>query len=51
MAVFAREEFHFDLRVAMVPVSEIRAAGRDVRVARYAATPHLRLCDVRGRRP
>ena len=40
MAAFAREEFHFDLRVAMTPVSEIRAAGRDVRVARYAATPH-----------
>jgi hypothetical protein len=40
MAVFAREEFQFDLRVGMVPVREIRAAGRDVRIARYAATPH-----------
>jgi hypothetical protein len=40
MAVFAREEFQFDLRVGMVPVREIRAAGRDVRVARYAATPY-----------
>ena len=40
MAVFAREEFGFDLRVATVPVREIRAAGRDVRVARYGATPH-----------
>ena len=41
MAAFAREEFQFDLRGStMVPVREIRAAGRDVRVARYGATPH-----------
>jgi hypothetical protein len=40
MAVFAREQFQFDLRVGMVRLSEIRAAGRDVRVARYAATAH-----------
>jgi hypothetical protein len=40
MAAFAREEFKFDLRVSTIPVSEIRAAGRDVRVARYGATPH-----------
>jgi Protein of unknown function (DUF3095) len=40
MAAFAREEFEFELRVATIPVREIRAAGRDIRVARYAATPH-----------
>ena len=40
MAAFAREEFEFDLRVAAVPVRDIRAAGRDVRVARYGATPY-----------
>jgi hypothetical protein len=39
MAAFAREEFQFDLRVAMAPVGEIRAAGYDVRVARFAAAP------------
>jgi hypothetical protein len=39
MAAFAREEFHFELRVAMAPVGEIRAAGHDVRVARFAAAP------------
>ena len=39
MAAFAREEFQFDLRVAMAPVGEIRAAGYDVRVARFAASP------------
>ncbi len=39
MAAFAREEFQFELRVAMAPVGEIRAAGYDVRVARFAAAP------------
>jgi Protein of unknown function (DUF3095) len=40
MAVFAREELEMELRVAAVPVAAIRAAGRDVRVARFAASPH-----------
>ena len=39
-AVFAREEFQLELRVAMVSVAEIRGAGRDIRVARYGASPH-----------
>jgi len=38
--VFAREELAMELRVAMVPVAAVRAAGRDVRVARFAASPH-----------
>src|SRR5205085_8691598 len=40
MAVFAREELEMELRVAMAPIAAIRAAGRDVRVARYAASPN-----------
>lgn len=35
--VWAAEEFGLTLRVAMVPVAEIRSAGRDVAVARYQA--------------
>ena len=35
---FAKAEFDLDLRVATVPVAEVRAAGRDVRVARFAAS-------------
>jgi hypothetical protein len=40
MAVFAREELQMGLRVAMVPMTAVRAAGRDVRVGRYAASEH-----------
>jgi Protein of unknown function (DUF3095) len=40
MAAFTQAGFELDLRVAMIPVSEIRAAGRDVRVARFAASEH-----------
>ncbi len=32
---WARDQFGLTLRAAMVPVSAIRAAGQDVRVARY----------------
>ena len=38
MANFAHDEFELDLRVAMIPVREIRAVGPDVKVARYGAT-------------
>jgi hypothetical protein len=38
MALFARAEFKLDLRVAMIPVREIRASGNDVCVARFAAS-------------
>src|SRR6202046_1733719 len=40
MSFFAREELQMGLRVAMVPMTAIRAAGRDVRVGRYAASEH-----------
>src|SRR5579863_8606718 len=40
MAAFAREELQIELRVAMIPVPAIRAAGRDIRVGRFAASPH-----------
>ena len=40
MAVFAREELQLELRVASCPVAAIRAAGREVLVARFAPSPH-----------
>lgn len=36
--VWAREEFDMGLRIGLFPVSEIRAAGREVAVARYSAS-------------
>lgn len=39
MAAYAQDEFKLDLRVATAPVSAIRAAGGDIRVTRYAASP------------
>jgi len=41
MAAFSQAEFEIDLRVATIPVGDIRAAGRDVRVARFGASPHV----------
>lgn len=38
MAAFTQAEVGLDLRVAMIPVTEIRKAGRDVKVARFAAS-------------
>lgn len=35
-ATWAREELDLSMRVALVPVASVRAAGRDVRVARFA---------------
>jgi len=40
MAAFAQAEFELGLRVAAIPVGDIRAAGRDVRIARFAASRH-----------
>ena len=40
MAAFSHAEFEIDLRAAMLSVGEIRAAGRDLRVARFGASPH-----------
>ena len=38
VASFARTNLDLALRVGLLPVSEIRARGRDVRIARYAAS-------------
>jgi Protein of unknown function (DUF3095) len=38
VAAWVRDEFGLELRTALVPVSEIRAQGHDVRIARFAAS-------------
>ncbi|UVF18750.1 DUF3095 domain-containing protein [Microvirga terrae] len=40
-AAWVRDVFGFELRIAMVPVAEIRAKGHDVRIARFAASPDV----------
>ncbi|KAA0686878.1 DUF3095 domain-containing protein [Neorhizobium sp. P12A] len=39
--VWVKEELDLDLRIAVVPIGDIRAAGLDVRVARYSASPFV----------
>jgi hypothetical protein len=39
-AGWVRAELKLDLRTAMIPVEALRAAGADLRVARYAASEH-----------
>jgi len=41
VAAWVYEAFGFELRIALVSVAEIRAAGQDVRIARFAASPDV----------
>src|SRR5215210_2753809 len=41
VAAWVRDEFELQLRVALVSVSELRAHGQDVRIARFAASPDV----------
>lgn len=41
VAVWAKEEIDLDLRAAIVPVTAVRAAGHDIAIARFAASPHF----------
>jgi hypothetical protein len=40
-AAWVRDDLGLELRVGLVPVAAVRAAGRDVRVARFAPSPHV----------
>lgn len=40
-ATFVREEFGLQLRVGLVPVADVRAVGRDVRLARFKASRNV----------
>lgn len=39
--VWVKEDLSLDLRAAIVPMSDIRKEGHDVRVARFQASPHV----------
>jgi hypothetical protein len=41
VAAWVRDAFGFELRIALVPVSDIRSKGHDVRIARFAASPDV----------
>ncbi|GAA3845635.1 DUF3095 domain-containing protein [[Pseudomonas] carboxydohydrogena] len=47
-AAWVDEALHLTMRVALVPVEAIRAAGLDVRVARYAPSPHVSYAMFEG---
>jgi hypothetical protein len=40
-ATWVREAFDLTMRVALVPVVDVRAQGHDIRIARYAPSPHV----------
>ncbi|HTQ04795.1 MAG TPA: DUF3095 domain-containing protein [Polyangiaceae bacterium] len=44
----ARSAFELELRVGLVRVGELRSAGHAVQVARYRASPFVRLAMLRG---
>ena len=48
-ATWARETLGFELRIALVPIADIRATGRDVRVARFAVSPPVSYAMFNGR--
>ena len=41
VAAWVRDELDLDMRVALVPIETIRAAGLDVRLARFAPSPDV----------
>ncbi len=41
LRAWVQQEFGIGLRAALVPLREVRGRGRDVRVARFAASDHL----------
>jgi hypothetical protein len=47
-AAWVRDDLELTLRIGMVPVSEIRAQGLDVRVARYAPSDHISIAMLAG---
>lgn len=47
-AGFVRDDFSLELRGAVVPVRDIRAAGKDVLVARYGPSAHVSYAMFRG---
>jgi len=47
-AAFARDELRLDLRAALIPLSVIRAAGLDVRIAWFQPSPEVRYAMFSG---
>lgn len=44
----SRKSFGVEMRVGIVPVAQLRAAGHDIEVARYAASPDVSFAMLRG---
>ena len=41
VAAWVRDDLGLTLRVALMPVAAVRAAGLDIRIARFAASPDV----------
>ncbi|MFK8253958.1 DUF3095 domain-containing protein [Ancylobacter terrae] len=47
-AAFSRDDFDLPLRAALIPVAALRDTGRDVRIARFATSPHAEYAMFAG---
>ena len=48
VSIWSEEEIELQLRTALVPIEDVRAAGMDVRVAQCAASPDVRYAMFTG---
>jgi len=44
----AKEQFNLDLRIGIVPVADIKSAGKTLRIAKYQLSPYINIAMFSG---